>query len=70
MMEQVLDAAGIARTELVITSYSIHYTKLYEARVGKASALLALGRADEAKSIALKLSGKRETRGDGSYNFV
>jgi len=38
-----------------------------EARLGKARALLLLDRADEAKSIALKLSGNRETRGDGYY---
>jgi len=37
------------------------------ARVGKARALLSLGRDDEAKSIAVKLSGKKETKGAGYY---
>jgi len=38
-----------------------------EAAVGKARTLLSLGRDDEAKAIAIKLSGKKETRGDGYY---
>ncbi len=38
-----------------------------EATVGKARALLNLDRDDEAKSIAVKLSGKKETRGAGYY---
>ena len=38
-----------------------------EATVGKARALLSLGRDDEAKSIAVKLSGKKETKGAGYY---
>lgn len=37
------------------------------AAVGKARALLNLERDDEAKSIAVKLSGKKETKGDGYY---
>jgi tetratricopeptide (TPR) repeat protein len=37
------------------------------ATVGKARSLLNLGRDDEAKSIAVKLSGKKETRGAGYY---
>ena len=37
------------------------------AAVGKARALLGLGRNNEAKTIALKLSGKKETKGDGHY---
>ena len=37
------------------------------ATVGKARSLLKLERDDEAKSIAVKLSGKKETRGDGYY---
>jgi len=37
------------------------------AAVGKARALLSLGRNNEAKTIALKLSGKKETKGDGHY---
>jgi tetratricopeptide (TPR) repeat protein len=37
------------------------------ATVGKARALLSLGRDDEAKSIAVKLSGKKETKGAGYY---
>jgi tetratricopeptide (TPR) repeat protein len=37
------------------------------AAVGKARALLSLGRDNEAKTIALKLSGKKETKGDGHY---
>lgn len=40
---------------------------LGEASVGRARALLSLGRDDEAKSIASKLSGNRETRADGYY---
>jgi len=38
-----------------------------EAAVGKARALLSLGRDDEARAIAIKLSGKKETKGDGYY---
>jgi tetratricopeptide (TPR) repeat protein/DNA-binding beta-propeller fold protein YncE len=38
-----------------------------EAAVGKARALLSLGRDDEAKTIAIKLSGKKETKGEGYY---
>ena len=38
-----------------------------DAAVGKARALLSLGRDDEAKTIAVKLSGKKETKGDGYY---
>ena len=37
------------------------------AAVGKARSLLQLGRDDEAKSIAVKLSGKKATKGDGYY---
>ena len=37
------------------------------ATVGKARSLLNLGRDDEAKSIAVKLSGKKETKGTGYY---
>lgn len=37
------------------------------ATVGKARSLLNLGRDDEAKAIAVKLSGKKETRGAGYY---
>jgi tetratricopeptide (TPR) repeat protein len=37
------------------------------AAVGKANALLSLGRNNEARSIALKLSEKQETKGDGHY---
>jgi tetratricopeptide (TPR) repeat protein/DNA-binding beta-propeller fold protein YncE len=37
------------------------------AAVGKARSLLNLGREDEAKAIAVKLSGKKETRGAGYY---
>ena len=37
------------------------------ASVGQARALLSLGRDAEAKSIAVKLSGKKETRGAGYY---
>ena len=37
------------------------------AAVGKARSLLQLDRDDEAKSIAVKLSGKKETKGDGYY---
>ena len=37
------------------------------AAVGKARALLNLGRNNEAKTIALKLSGRKETKGDGHY---
>ncbi|MFT5218198.1 MAG: tetratricopeptide (TPR) repeat protein [Gammaproteobacteria bacterium] len=38
-----------------------------QAAVGKARSLLSLDRDDEAKAIALKLSGKKETKGDGYY---
>ena len=38
-----------------------------DAAVGKARALLSLDRDDEAKTIAVKLSGKKETKGDGYY---
>ena len=38
-----------------------------QAAVGKARALLKLNRDQEVKAIALKLSGKRDTRGDGHY---
>ena len=38
-----------------------------QAAVGKTKALLSLGRDSEAKAIALQLSGKKETRGDGHY---
>ena len=38
-----------------------------QAAVGKAKVLLSLGRNSEAKAIALQLSGKKETRGDGHY---
>jgi len=38
-----------------------------QAAVGKAKALLSLDRDKEAKAIALKLSGKRDTKGDGYY---
>ncbi len=38
-----------------------------EAAVGKARALLSLGRDDEVKAIAIKLSGKKETKGEGYY---
>ncbi|MDH3630508.1 MAG: tetratricopeptide repeat protein [Gammaproteobacteria bacterium] len=38
-----------------------------QAAVGKAKALLSLDRDNEARTIALKLSGKKETRGDGHY---
>jgi tetratricopeptide (TPR) repeat protein/DNA-binding beta-propeller fold protein YncE len=38
-----------------------------EAAVGKARALLSLGRDGEAKAIAIKLSGNKETKGDGYY---
>jgi len=37
------------------------------AAVGKARALLSLGRDNEAKSIAVKLSGNKETKGAGYY---
>ena len=37
------------------------------ANLGKARALLSLDRDDEAKSIAVKLSGKKETKGAGYY---
>ena len=37
------------------------------ARVGQARSLLNLGRDDEARSIAVRLSGDRETRGTGYY---
>ncbi len=37
------------------------------AAVGKARALIALDRDEEAKAIAVTLSGNRETRGDGYY---
>jgi tetratricopeptide (TPR) repeat protein len=37
------------------------------AAVGKARALLNLDRDNEVKTIALKLSGKKETKGDGHY---
>ena len=37
------------------------------AATGKAKALLALGMDDEAKTIAIGMSGKKETRGDGYY---
>ncbi len=37
------------------------------AAVGKASSLINLDRDDEAKAIAVSLSGKKETRGDGYY---
>ena len=37
------------------------------ATVGKARSLLKLDRDNEAKSIAVKLSGKKETRGEGYY---
>ncbi len=37
------------------------------ATLGKARALLSLGRDAEAKSIAVKLSGKKETKGAGYY---
>ncbi|MCP4389416.1 MAG: tetratricopeptide repeat protein, partial [Gammaproteobacteria bacterium] len=37
------------------------------AAVGRARALLNLDRDDEAKAIAVKLSGKKETKGDGYY---
>jgi len=37
------------------------------AAVGKAQSLLQLDHDDEAKSIAVKLSGKKDTRGDGYY---
>ena len=37
------------------------------AAVGKARALLQLDRDDQAKSIAVKLSGKKATKGDGYY---
>jgi len=38
-----------------------------QAAVGRAKALLSLGRDSEAKAIALQMSGKKETRGDGHY---
>ncbi|MEM7561834.1 MAG: tetratricopeptide repeat protein, partial [Pseudomonadota bacterium] len=38
-----------------------------QAAVGKARALLQLDRDDEAKAIAVKLSGKKETKGEGYY---
>ncbi len=38
-----------------------------QAAVGKANALLKLNRDEEAKSIALRLSGKPDTKGDGHY---
>ena len=38
-----------------------------EAAVGKARVLLSLGRAREARTIALKLSAKKQTKGDGHY---
>jgi len=51
-----------------------HYDSIFtalpesgEAAVGKARALLRLDRDDEAKTIAVKLSGKKETKGDGYY---
>ncbi len=38
-----------------------------DAAVGKARSLLALDRDDEARAIAVKLSGKKSTKGDGNY---
>ena len=38
-----------------------------QAAVGKAKALLSLDRDSEARTVALKLSGTKETRGDGHY---
>ena len=38
-----------------------------QAAVGKANALLKLNRDEEAKAIALKLSGNKDTKGDGHY---
>jgi tetratricopeptide (TPR) repeat protein len=38
-----------------------------EAAVGKARTLLSLDRDKEARAIALKLAGKKETKGDGHY---
>jgi len=37
------------------------------AQVGRARSLLQLDRDEEARAIAVKLSGKKETRGDGNY---
>ena len=51
-----------------------HYDAVFSAQpkssaaaVGKARSLLNLNRDDEAKSIAVKLSGKKESKGDGHY---
>lgn len=41
--------------------------KLGAAMVGKARTLLSLNRVDEAKAIAVKLSGKKATKGEGYY---
>ncbi len=38
-----------------------------KALVGKARSLLALNRDDESRAIAVKLSGKKATKGDGNY---
>jgi len=38
-----------------------------DASVGKARALLGLGQDDEARAIAIRLSGKKQTKGDGYY---
>jgi tetratricopeptide (TPR) repeat protein len=38
-----------------------------QAAVGKAKTLLSLGRDNEARAIALQLSGTKETRGEGHY---
>lgn len=37
------------------------------ARIGKARSLLSLGRDNEARAIAVRLSGDRDTRGEGYY---
>ena len=51
----------------------VHYDHVFQkqpsgvAAVGKARSLLKLDRDGEAKTIAVKLSGKKETKGDGYY---
>ena len=64
------DYMVMSQFDLALAQYealSIARHKLTQAVIGQAKALLALNRDDEAKAIAIKLSGGKDSKGEGYY---
>ena len=64
------DYMDLAQYDLALLQYELLSKPPYSnqnAVIGQAKALLSLDRYDEAKSIAIKLSGSKKTKGEGYY---